>query len=139
MIKWRACTEADIDTSQPYPTEMLLPNTIKRDLTNAVVIVVDGEPIGAGGVQTLYPGVGEAWSMLSAEVVSAHPMAISRFAIRWLDMLQETKGFVRVQSLCEDSEKNLNWLKVLGFIPEGLMKNAGIGGKGDYWICGRIR
>ncbi len=139
MIEWRPCTEQDIDAIQPYPTEMVLPDTLKRDLTNAVVFVVDGVPIGAGGVQTLYPGVGEAWTLLSDEVVTSHPMAISRFAIRWLDKLQETQGLVRIQTMCEDSSKHLNWLVTLGFSPEGLLRNAGIGGKGDYWICGRIR
>ena len=139
MIEWRDCTEQDIDTIRPSPSEMLMLDTLKRDLTHSVVCVVDGEPIGAGGVHTMYPGVGEAWTLLSEQIVRDHPMAISRFAIRWLDKLQETRGFVRIHTICEDSEKHLGWLVVLGFVPEGLMRNAGIDGKGDYWMCGRVR
>jgi len=139
MIEWRQCTVEDIDTIRPYESEMFLPDTLKRCLQHSVVCVVDGTPIGAGGVQEMYAGVGEAWTLLSDRIVQEHPMAISRFAIRWLDRLQAEGGFVRVQTMCENAEKNLNWIETLGFVREGLMKNSGINGKGDYWMCGRVR
>lgn len=139
MIEWRQCTADHIDAIRPYPTAMLLPETLKRDLEHSVVCLLDGRPIGAGGVQVLYEGVGEAWTLLSDEIVSEHPMAMSRFAIQWMDRLQRTRGIVRIHTICEDSETHLEWVKVLGFEPEGLMKNAGIGGKGDFWMCGRVR
>ncbi len=139
MIEWRQCTEEDLDEICPYEKDMILVETLKRDLTHAVVMCVDGEPIGAGGVVVQYEGVGQAWTMLSERIVQHHPMAMTRFARRWLDALQMESGIVRVYGMCLNAETPLNWMVSLGFRPEGLMLNMGIGGKGDFWMCGRIR
>ncbi len=99
---------------------------------------VDGEhPVGCAGVVELWPGVGQAWAVLSEQALD-HPVVLTRAAMRELPRICRDCGLGRVQASVADGHgAGARWLAFLGFEVEGLLLNYGPGGAGDYWMYGR--
>jgi hypothetical protein len=81
----------------------------------------DGQPVACAGLVKMWPGVAEAWTVLS-DVAKANPLWIVRqlrCAIReqaWVMQLH------RVQMHVEDDPHLLHWGRCLGFRCEGTME-----------------
>lgn len=99
---------------------------------------LDGdEVLGCAGVVHLWPGVGQAWAVLSMRALAC-PVTLTRTALRELDRMSRAHGFARIQATVADGHgAGARWLAFLGFEVEGLLVNYGPGGQGDYWIYGR--
>lgn len=99
---------------------------------------LDGDQVlGCAGIVQLWPGVGQAWAVLSERAL-AQPVTLTRTAWRELDRAARRSGFARIQATVADGHgAGARWLAFLGFEVEGLLVNYGPGGQGDYWIYGR--
>lgn len=92
---------------------------------------------GCGGIVELWPGVGQAWAVLSGRAL-AHPLTLTRTAQRELERIMRRCKLSRVQATVADGHgAGARWLAFLGFEVEGLLVNYGPDGRGDYWIYGR--
>lgn len=97
----------------------------------------DGCIVGCAGIMPLWPGVGHAWAVLS-EVALAHPVTLTRAVQRELARIERDHGLHRVQATVGETHvAGRRWLAWLGFEVEGLMRNYGPDGEGDYWLYGR--
>lgn len=138
MIEWVKCTPEHIDAIPLDPNAPETLDAIKADLEFAATLLEDGMPIACAGVQRLYDGVGEAWSVWTPETIERRGIAIARYARGYLDRLQKEEGFRRIQAICVPSIAFVEWLEAIGFEREGLLRNAMPGGDGDVWMCGRV-
>lgn len=97
----------------------------------------EGAVVGCGGIVELWPGVGQAWAVLSEQAL-ANSTTLTRTVQRELDRITCSQGLSRVQATVADGHgAGARWLAFLGFELEGLLVNYGPGGQGDYWIYGR--
>lgn len=95
------------------------------DGTAAYTAMVDGEIIACAGVVKLWPGVGEAWMMVSG-VVEKYPVFFHRTVKRILNRIQEKYQLHRIQGTVRaDFEKGHHWIETLGFRCEGLQRMFG--------------
>lgn len=101
---------------------------------------LDGTDVtGCAGVVELWPGVGQAWAVLSERAL-AEPVALTRCVQRELARISAARGLRRVQATVADGHgAGARWLAFLGFEVEGLLVNYGPGGTGDHWMYGRTR
>ena len=97
----------------------------------------DGVPLLVVGAVPLWPGVGEVFTVIDRKLV---PSGNLRFAVSIAKvMLQglEESGFKRLQGQWRMDCPCGKLAKVMGFRQEGILRNAGYGGKGDYVIAAR--
>ena len=81
--------------------------------------VVGGKIIGCAGIMLLHQGVGSAWVTLSNGVLP-HKIWMTRTIKRILYDVIRAHGLHRVEALVtEDQESHHQWIKALGFSPEG--------------------
>ena len=103
-----------------------------------MTIFVDGEPIATAGVAVLWPGVGEAWTIVTSRAEKAK-ISLHKAVRRGLDDVQDHLPLRRVQAVVRaDYERSQRWVERLGFVNEGLMRSYGPEGA-DYYRYGRIR
>lgn len=126
------CAQADvaayIDSLDPHA--LARPGAAFTAVENAAVL-------GCAGVAPLWPGVGQAWAVLS-DAMLARPTSLTRATARALDRIIAAEDLRRVQATVRDGHgAGGRWLSFLGFELEGLLVNYGPGGTGDYWIYGR--
>jgi hypothetical protein len=80
--------------------------------------VLDGQPLGCGGLVLPWPGVGIAWMVLSEEI-HQHPLWLTRTVKQFLVDMTRIHHLHRVEAVAlEESETNQAWLKRLGFTRE---------------------
>ena len=108
--------------------------------TYARTLEVQGCVIACFGVTPLWDGVVEAWALLSDEVLKDYPITLSKSVLKWLDYIEKREGIRRIQSsIAEEHVEAIRWIRWLGFKRcEGLMKNYGIGGVGNFYRFARI-
>jgi hypothetical protein len=76
---------------------------------------VDGAPIGCAGLVLLWPGVGSAWMVLSAESTH-HGFWLTRTVKAFLKDMEVRYSLHRIDAVAlEESSKNQAWLEALGF------------------------
>lgn len=93
--------------------------------------------VGCAGIVPLWPGVGQAWAVLS-DTALAHPVTLTRAVEREMRRIESDHGLHRIQAtVAETHVSGRRWLAWLGFELEGLMRNYGHGGAGDFWMYGR--
>lgn len=93
----------------------------------AVVLTVDGEVRGAGGVINLWEGVGEAWSLTTPWLLQ-HPLTMGKAYRKFFSAV--CPDYRRVQiTVEEDFEKAQAFAEFLGFTPEGRMPYYSPSGK----------
>ena len=81
----------------------------------------DGEPVILAGVYLLWPGMGEAWALLSKDF-RKHGIFIHRSVMKYLPLVAESQRLKRIQAVCDESHKEaVDWLKRLDFTFEGRM------------------
>jgi hypothetical protein len=91
----------------------------------AYTALVDGEVAAVAGIAVMWPGVAEAWAVLTA-VGRAHPAFVHRAVARTLRGLVRQLGLRRLQASVDASNPvALRWAEVLGFRPEGVMRAYG--------------
>jgi hypothetical protein len=95
--------------------------TLLENYGSLFTFLREGHPVACAGIVTLWPGVGEAWTVIS-EWARRHPIwlvSVLRHGLR--DQIAE-RSFHRVQMHVEDDPKLLKWGRVLGFHQESTMK-----------------
>lgn len=80
---------------------------------------IDGETIiGCGGLIVAWPGVGIVWSALS-EDISRYGIALTKIAKRTIIDSMRAFELHRIEAtVIAGNEKNIQWLRLLGFGPE---------------------
>lgn len=103
----------------------------------AWTLLSDGRPIMSGGVVILWPGVGEAWTLISKQVTD-YPLAAVKALRKCIAEAVERHGLRRIQATARrNDDRAVALLHVLGFKVEGLMPRYGPDGE-DYYMCGRV-
>ena len=128
----------------PQEAQARITGTFDRETADSLAIaggafsaVEAGRIVGCAGIVPLWPGVGHAWAVLS-DTALAHPVALTRTVQRELARIEAEQNLRRVQAtVAEDHVAGRRWLAWLGFEVEGLMRNYGHGGTGDFWLYGR--
>lgn len=94
--------------------------------------LVNGEIIGCAGVQIQWPGVGEAWMMVST-LIEKYPLFVHRSVKKALIEIQEQYQLQRIQTtVLADFETAHKWVERLGFQCEGIMRKFGPDGSDHY-------
>jgi hypothetical protein len=84
---------------------------------------------GCAGVVTYWPGVGEAWAVLT-DVGRAHPLFVHRSVSRGLREIVASSRLRRVQAdVVADFAIGRRWVECLGFEFESLMRRYGPNGE----------
>lgn len=97
----------------------------------------EGRIVFFGGVTILWPGVGEAWSIMS-ELVEIHPLAVVREIRSRISEAFEAHGLRRVQAIVtDDNPRAVKLLQMAGFEVEGILRQYSPDGK-DCYILGRL-
>lgn len=98
----------------------------------------EGRIVFFGGLTLLWPGVAEAWSVMS-DLVEEYPLAVVRECRRRIDEAFETQGLRRVQAIiADDNQRALKMMRLAGFEVEGLLRAYAPDGK-DCFILGRLK
>lgn len=95
----------------------------------------EGRVLGVAGLGVHWEGRAEAWCLLAREVPTRLWPAIHRAALRGI----EAAGFRRVEATAKQGfEPAGKWLRMLGFVPEGVMPAYGPDGA-DHMRWARVR
>jgi len=98
----------------------------------------EGRVVFFGGILILWPGVGEAWTVMG-DLVEQYPLAVVRECRRRIDEAFETQGLRRVQAIiADDNQRALKMMRLAGFEVEGLLRAYAPDGK-DCFILGRLK
>ena len=82
---------------------------------------VGDEVIGCAGVVILWPGVGEAWSVLTDRVLE-HRFWLQRTVKAVIRDIMSGLQLHRLQATVRaDSERNVRWIESLGFVREACL------------------
>ena len=81
--------------------------------------------LGVAGVSILWPGVGEAWAILTA-AGRQHPLIVHRAIVRQLAGIIREHGLRRLQAdVIEEFTAGQQWVERLGLIQESVMPQYG--------------
>lgn len=104
----------------------------------ASTVLHNGEVIACAGVQELWPGIGEIWSLFSLST-DEHYIQVSRIA---RDVVENIMGSGRIRRLqCHvrmDFYRGLRLAQFLGFTEEGIAKGFDPNGE-DCYLFGMVR
>lgn len=83
---------------------------------------VDDELIACAGINILWPGVGEAWAVVTPRIYK-HPLFFHKAIVHELNAIIKKHKLCRIQAtVLNDFPKGKEWLERLGFEPEGIMR-----------------
>ena len=83
--------------------------------------VVDGEILACAGVVILWPGMGEAWALVTPRIKD-HKFFFHRTTLQYLDLIAQENHLDRIQAnVQKDFGAGHRWAMSLGFRPEGDM------------------
>lgn len=100
--------------------------------------VHEGAVVGIAGLVVLWPGVAEAWALMS-DRIEGLPFQVTRAIARGLFMEAQNFGLHRIQAVvAADDERAQRWIEILGFRFEGLMRAYGPD-RSNYLRFARIR
>lgn len=103
-----------------------------------VTLILDGKVAGVVGMAVAWPGVADAWTLLS-KAACAHPMELHHCVSKIIRSYTKMLGVVRLSAASRASNaQGQRWLKALGFKPEGLMRKYGPDGS-DWYLYARVR
>lgn len=111
----------------------------ERNTGPAYTLMTDsGQVVGCAGVNTYWPGVGEAWAILS-DLIHKYPLSFHRTVVKMLNQIQTDYKLNRIQATClQGFNRAEKWLIALGFEYEGTMRKYGPGGE-DHYRYARVR
>lgn len=100
--------------------------------------MVEGDCIVAcGGVDVIWQGVGEAWTILSRHAEN-HKLSLHRTVLRCLNEIINSHRLHRVQAhVLKGDERAINWIIRLGFHPEAVLESFGLN-REDYIVYARL-
>lgn len=78
----------------------------------AYTAVIDGKPVGCGGVRVA--GVGEAWALYSEQTKETRKELL-RHTRYWMDRIIREESLWRLWSECPEQLPNRNFLEHVGF------------------------
>lgn len=106
-----------------YPTDEMRELAISRENNGQCITgIVDGQIVGVGGVDVMWPGVGEVWMMLSCET-NTYPKMTYKVIRDGLNKLIEDNNFFRTQAWARvDFPMAHTLFRHLGFEVEGRAK-----------------
>jgi hypothetical protein len=115
-----------------------LPDNVLRAYATsgeAFTALLDGEPIAAGGVMIVQPGMGSGWGLITARSREM-PFMLHRAVKRRLSDVIARNRLRRVDVVvhCEN-EAAIDWAERLGFEYEGRMKNFYADGKSAFFMA----
>jgi hypothetical protein len=93
----------------------------------ACCLLVEGEPVFAGGIVNLQWGRGEVW-ILPTPFFKSHVKTCFRKMRERLPKMVEDGRFVRIQATCVKGT-SAAWLRVFEFVFEGTLKKFGPNGE----------
>ena len=103
----------------------------------AYTLLIDGRVAACGGITQLWPGLGEAWSVISP-IAKHHPMPLTRLVKRQIDSVALALALHRVQCVCKTADQRATrWAECLGFVREGTLRAYGQDGS-DHDIFARV-
>lgn len=104
---------------------------------NCYTFFSDGEAVFSGGVQILWPGVGEAWVITSA-VIPRYARKLVDVSNSVIAMVVDSYSLLRVQAhIRVDWNSAANFIERLRFEREGLLRKYMCGD--DYYIYARTK
>ncbi len=130
-----------LDMIEPQEAQRLSPEIValfpKADGGRAFSGFIGDECLGAAGIRTLWPGVGEAWAYLSPSALS-RGVSVARAIKLGLSDIQRGEGHRRVQCHVRKSHgAAIRWAEWLGFHVEGLMERYAPDGE-DCFLFARV-
>jgi len=130
-----------IQKGQLAETLMVQFDSIDADLieTYSRALEYDGEIIGAIGVFPMWEGVSSGWVLLAEGAMQDHWLSISRICRRELDRVIREQRLRRVETVVSTGfPQAQNWAEFLGFEIEGVLRNYGHQGVGDFYQYARV-
>lgn len=88
---------------------------------DALTLIIDGRIMACFGYFFLWEKTVQGW-LLPSIYIQDHPIVFVRIIRRYLDQTAELFQWQRIQTVTEFNEKHRHWMKVLGFVEEGVMK-----------------
>lgn len=97
-----------------------------------------GRIVFFGGLTILWPGVAEAWSVMS-DLVEENPLAVVREIRRRVQEGFDRHGLRRIQAIiADDNPRAVKLMRMAGFEVEGILRAYSPDGK-DCFILGRLK
>lgn len=85
----------------------------------AITAWLGTQPIGCAGVVLVWPGVGMTW-MAASDAMAEHGLWVTRIARAFLRDVIRAHRLHRLEAVAlDESTRNQQWLRVLGFTDEG--------------------
>jgi len=104
----------------------------------ARALIVEGRPIAILGISPRWTAVCYAWAILTEEALVFHPLLVTRETHRLLRHAETSLGMRRIEaSVKVGYGAGIRWIEALGFRLEGVMRNFGPGGVGDFALYAR--
>ena len=95
---------------------------------------LDGRVIGCAGVFKRWEGTGQAWVMISEEMMN-YKMWFHRSVWKLLKHVAEAERFCRIEAVVlASSPRNIRWLETLGFSRETPEPMRHYRREGDYYL-----
>lgn len=119
-----------MDVREEYKASLLALDSVRYVLSNikggpeadAVTVLQDGKILMCMGYLSSLPGVAEVW-LFPSIYVEKFPITFVREVSNYLNAIADTFGWHRIQTVTQDTPQHRKWMKVLGFVEEGIMKN----------------
>lgn len=102
----------------------------------SLTALYDDEVFCCGGVNVLWKGVGEAWTV-NGPLTVKYPVTFHKLISRWLALFTKKYDLQRLQAIVEaGNEMHVKWIESLGFEREGTLRKYHDGR--DYLMYARI-
>ena len=112
-------------------------NLVEHPNIDAFTLEDDEEILAVGGAHILWPGVAEAWVLVSPSG-KKHGRLFARYAKRRFEGMLKENDIKRMQATIHATdESGMRFVEWLGFEKEGLMRKYGLQGE-DYVRLARI-
>lgn len=90
--------------------------------SDAMTLMYEGRVICCMGYIQILPGVAEVW-LLPSIYLSDCTVSFVKEVHGFLGAIAKTFRWHRIQTVTKDSVQHRKWMKVLGFVEEGILKN----------------
>jgi hypothetical protein len=101
------------------------------------LLLPDGMPLCVWGIVPQRPAVAEVWAVVDQHAI-AHKREVMQYASLHLQVVERGLGLRRIYGpIRVGFEVGVHFAEALGFKREGLMRNFGPDGKGDYYLYAR--
>lgn len=97
-------------------------NNLPLPNADALTLMYDGRILCCFGYIQILPGVAEVW-LLPSVYMSTNAVALVREVNGYLESTAEIFNWHRIQTITQNVGQHRRWMKVLGFIEEGCLKN----------------